>query len=145
MKIFLPIICVMLVGVCFCKSEAAYSGEFLAGTAEVDITAPIGYPMGGYGARKEGAKGIHDPLLARVVLLQTGDVSLALVAVDLVLFFSERILSEAKEKWDIDHVILSCTHTHAGPIPKAKGLLDLAEYSKDPEGLVDMDAISKDP
>ena len=108
------------------------AGNMQAGTAEVEITAPVGYPMAGYGARKDVSTGIHDPLYARVLVLKAGDTSIALVSLDLALFFSDRVFKEAKEKYGIDHVIVSSTHTHSGPMPKVTNMWDIESFARDP-------------
>ncbi len=87
-----------------------------AGVAKVDITPPLGISMCGYGERTSGAVGIHDPLFARVIVLTDGRVSMALVSSDLVWLYSEHIVTTAKERWALDHVVLCGTHTHAGPM-----------------------------
>jgi neutral ceramidase len=86
-----------------------------AGVAKVDITPPVGIAMSGYGERTSGAAGVHDPLFARVIVLTDGRVSLALVSTDLVWLYSEQLVTLAKEKWLLDHVVLCGTHTHSGP------------------------------
>ena len=40
-----------------------------AGAAVADITPPVGGLMDGYGGRFEASKGVHDPLMARVLVL----------------------------------------------------------------------------
>ncbi len=70
-------------------------------TAVVDITGPPGYPMGGYGARKQANRGVHDPLLAKVLLLKSNDRQFGIVTYDLVLFESSRVAREAREKLGI--------------------------------------------
>ncbi len=117
----------ILAGVC----ETQCAG-LRAGTAEVEITAPVGYPMAGYGARKDVSTGVHDPLFARVLVLKTEQTSVALVSLDMALFFSNRVFTEAKEKYGIDHVIVSCTHTHSGAMPKVSGIFDFESFLKDP-------------
>jgi hypothetical protein len=92
------------------------AGRLRAGTAKVDITPPAGIAMCGYGARTEGAEGIHDPLCARVLLLSDGHASLAIVSADLVYLHSDRIIAEARRRWGVSHLILSGTHTHSGPV-----------------------------
>lgn len=114
------------------QNDSVSAGELRAGTAIVDITAPVGYPMGGYGARKDVSTGIHDPLYARVLLLKTKNISLALVTCDLVFFFSPRIAQEAKSRWGVDYVILSTSHTHSGPFPKLQSERDIARIFEDP-------------
>jgi len=96
----------------------------LAGVSVIDITPPVGHPMAGYGPGRN-AKGIAAPLLARMLVLQTGSVSLALVSCDLVWLYSDRIIDEAKAKWGLDHVILHGTHTHAGPAVGGMPLISL--------------------
>ena len=87
----------------------------MAGASKVDITPPPGIKMCGYAARTAGALSVHDPLYARVVILSDGSCRLAIVSADLAYLYSERIISEAKRKWGLEHVILSATHTHSGP------------------------------
>jgi neutral ceramidase len=87
-----------------------------AGIIRTEITPPVGYILGGYGARKGVSTGIHDPLTATVLYLESGDENLALVALDLRSFPSERVLKRAKEELGIRHVLLSSSHTHSGPI-----------------------------
>jgi hypothetical protein len=74
--------------------------------------------MGGYGARKEVNTGIHDPLLAKVLLIRTEQEQAAIVTYDLVGFRSERVARSLKEQHGFDHVLQIVSHTHSGPIPK---------------------------
>lgn len=91
-------------------------GSLFAGTARVDVTPPVGIAMCGYGARTAGAEGIHDALLARILVLTDGRESLAVVSADLVYLESERIVAEARRRWGIGHVITMGSHTHSGPV-----------------------------
>ena len=102
------------------------TGRLMAGTAKVEITPPPDVAMSGY-ARRPYAKGIHDPLFARVLLLTDGRTSLALVACDLVWFYSDRVVREAREQHGLDYVVLCGTHTHSGPSAKAKDWLSETE------------------
>ena len=84
-----------------CHAGAAQVGQGLyAGTAKADITPPIGQPMAGYFSRlqKDGGacRKIHDRLYARVVVLKSGKTSVAIAAVDLLLFSSQRVVRTAK-------------------------------------------------
>src|SRR4051812_4188603 len=54
-----------------------------AGVSVVDITPPSGYRMAGYYSERRNT-GTHDPLLAKAVVFQQGDVKAALVECDLV-------------------------------------------------------------
>jgi hypothetical protein len=63
--------------------------------------------MGGYAARKHGATGIHDPLYATVLVIESGANSIALITCDLRSFVSTRLGKNA---------IISVSHTHSGPV-----------------------------
>src|SRR5688572_25083552 len=55
-----------------------------AGAARCDITPPTGFPMWGYGARKDAASvGVRDRLQARSLVLEADGKRLALVGLDL--------------------------------------------------------------
>lgn len=106
---------IMIAGIGIGVHGEENSGRLYAGTAKVDITPPRGIAMCGFGGRGS-ATGIHDPLFARVAVLKEGALSLAIVSSDLVWLYSNRIIEEAKRKWQVDYVILCGTHTHAGPM-----------------------------
>ena len=85
-----------------------------AGTAQVEITPPLGCPMWGYESRKEGANGVHDPLMAKVLILKSTETTVALVSWD-VCEFQSPWLHQQMKPLGIDHLLLLCSHTHAGP------------------------------
>jgi len=87
-------------------------------TGKVEITGPVGYPMGGYGARKGVSQGVHDPLMAKVLLIKAGDQQLGIVTYDSVGFRSTRIAKEAKEKLGIPFLLQISSHSHSAPVPK---------------------------
>lgn len=93
-----------------------FAAELQAGTARVEITPPVGFPMGGYGARQGFSTGIHDPLFATVLLLKADGVSVTIVSCDLLSFPSERILTLARERKLADYVLIAATHNHSGPV-----------------------------
>jgi neutral ceramidase len=92
--------------------------ELSIATGSVEITAPAGYPMGGYSAREGVSRGVHDPLLAKVLLLRAGKEQAALITFDLIGFQSQRVAREAKQRLDIPWVLQISSHTHSGPIPQ---------------------------
>ena len=91
-----------------------------AGAAHVDITPGAGIPMGGYGARKGMAAGIHDSLQVRTLVLSDGGTTIALAICDLV-GVGPDIVGPAREIIQrecgipADHVLVGATHTHSGP------------------------------
>ncbi len=85
-----------------------------AGTAQVEITPPIGIPMWGYASRTEGAQSVHDPLMAKVLILQSTETTVAIVSWD-VCEFQSPWLHDQMQSIGIDHLLLLCSHTHAGP------------------------------
>jgi hypothetical protein len=87
-----------------------------AGLARVEITPPKGHAMAGYSDRTHVAAGVHDPLYATVLLLDSGSASLALVTCDLASFVSTRVAIEARQKLGVTATILSMSGTHSGPV-----------------------------
>ena len=87
-----------------------------AGAAVVDITPSENLWMGGYGILRM-SEGVHDALYARVLVLESGDLRLGLVALDLVGLQYQDVLSirEGLEGIDPRHVVVASTHTHSGP------------------------------
>jgi neutral ceramidase len=95
---------------------ASADSGYRAGLARIDITPPVGHPMGGYSERKQGATGTHDPLYATVLVIESGEESLALVTCDLRSFVSTRVGELAKERFGIKRTIIGVSHTHSGPL-----------------------------
>jgi hypothetical protein len=88
------------------------------GFGEADITPPLaaGKPvyLAGFGQNR-AATGVHDPLLARAVVLDDGRTRIALVAVDLVGFFLPNVERVRQRLGGFAHVLVSSTHNHEGP------------------------------
>jgi hypothetical protein len=91
----------------------------LAGWAAVEITPDIPCQMGGYGARTEPARAIHDPLYASALALGTKQEPFVLIICDC-LDMHEGIAQEVRSsiKTSIPGATawLSATHTHSGPM-----------------------------
>ncbi|MFK7913048.1 MAG: hypothetical protein AB8B93_03970 [Pseudomonadales bacterium] len=95
-----------------------------AGAAETLLPVPRDTYLAGYG-RDRKATGSHDPLMARVVLLSDADTTLAVVSADNIGLTrpdvqriqqrSSVLLAAAGTQINPDHIIVSSTHTHAGP------------------------------
>ena len=91
------------------------AAEYRAGVARVDITPPIGHQMGGYAARKHGSTGLHDPLYATVLVIETANNSVAFVTCDLRSFVSTRVGELAKQKFNIQTTLIDVSHDHWRP------------------------------
>lgn len=74
----------------------------LAGTAKINITPVSNEPL-------------HDSVFARALVLESGDLKIALVSVDLGIFTSERIQKVCKEEYGMSEVLLCSSHNHSGP------------------------------
>jgi len=63
------------------------------------------------------ATGVHDPLWTRVLVLQYGDLKLALVSLDVVGYLYPEVQAIRKEAADLGfrQIIVASTHTHEGP------------------------------
>lgn len=93
---------------------------FFAGVAEVDVTPPPDLPMDGYLAREGVSLGTHDPLLAQVLIVSSGEKRMALVTLDLLAVsaaFADPLRGALAEKIGTSAAaIMICpSHTHCGP------------------------------
>ena len=101
-------------------SVAAAGQDLRIGTAEVDITPPVGAPMAGYYISRVST-GTHDPLHAKAFVLSDGRTTVAIVACDLVALprdISEeaREIVQAKIHLAPDHIMITATHAHTTPV-----------------------------
>jgi len=125
------------------EASTAGSTDFRAGAADKDITPPPGIPMWGYGARHDAPSvGTLDPLMAKAVVIAAGDDKVALVGIDLGRGPTEEMMKiirrEIAGKTGINHVLITGSHTHHGPVIEltdepglGKGKFDAAvAYSK---------------
>lgn len=91
----------------------------LVGAYEVDITPKVGTLLAG-GIYPRVSKGVHDPLMAKAVVLESGGERLAYVILDLCCLTrreGDRAVELASELTGIpkDNIIWATTHTHSGP------------------------------
>jgi neutral ceramidase len=95
---------------------AASARELKAGVARVEITPSSFMPMYGYANRKCGpANGTHDPLFAKVLVLEAGDSRMALVTADLGSLVSDNLRRDLASKLGIPVLLLAASHTHSAP------------------------------
>ncbi len=98
--------------------------EFRAGAFAVAITPPAGIPMAGYYSER-GARGVHDDLFAKAIVLEQGQTRAALVALDLIAAPRD-LVEDARAEIDRTchvpgaNVMISATHSHTGPIVDTK-------------------------
>lgn len=89
-----------------------------AGLGSAPLPAPIDGPLAGYGGlRDRRATGTLDPPEARALLLEQGELRVALVSLD-VLIARPALrdpLLEAAATRGVDALLLVATHTHSGP------------------------------
>lgn len=91
-----------------------------AGFGRAEITPKLGCKMVGYGNRASGATGVHDPLLARALVLEQDTQAWALLSIELCYTAGQtvRAIRDAvTRRTGIpgEHVLVACTHTHSGP------------------------------
>lgn len=95
--------------------------QLQAGVAQTNVTPPIGGLMYGYSARgKNVSEGVHDSLYARALVLQDGNIKLAIVTLDLGTITQENktnINKIIREQTDIGHILLAVSHSHSTPRP----------------------------
>jgi neutral ceramidase len=127
-------------------SDETSATSFQAGTAKVEITPSADNAVNLLGQ----SLSLRDPLYARVLVLKSETMSLAIVSVDAIVFASPKVIAEAKSKFGLDHVILSATHTHSGMAPR--GLIikpptapDWTRSAKAPADTLDWPGLSADP
>jgi neutral ceramidase len=90
------------------------------GCAAVVITPPPGTGLAGFAARTEGARGVHDDLYARALVLDDGDARAALILCDLCEIdapCAARVRRRVETACGIPaaSVMVAATHTHAAP------------------------------
>ena len=119
-------VCVSLViGIVVCTASAWAADGYRVGAAVEVITPKVAQDappvwLAGYGPGRQ-ADVVHDDIYARAMVISDGKQSLAIVACDLIGLFREDVLRIRKDvdelqlKPPIDYVLVSSTHTHAGP------------------------------
>ncbi len=97
----------------------AHGGEppLRAGFAEVDVTPAVGGKpvyLAGFGKNRKATR-VHDPIMARAVVLEAGTIKVALASVDVVGLFREPVRRIREELPGFTYVLVSSTHNHEGP------------------------------
>lgn len=111
----------ILILVWLCAGAFVTNAQTLrAGTARADITPPPGVEMWGYFDRSGPATGTLDPLFARILVLDDGRQSVAVITLDLGRSFGPPQIAWLRDKARRQHavaeVMLIASHTHSGPV-----------------------------
>ncbi|MBI5094846.1 MAG: neutral/alkaline non-lysosomal ceramidase N-terminal domain-containing protein [Candidatus Hydrogenedentes bacterium] len=101
-----------------------------AGFASIDITPPLGTPIGGNFRGDYASRGVHMPLQANAMVVHHGETAAALISADLLVVteaMAADIRGEVEQLTNIPcaHVMVAATHTHSGP-----ATLELVEGSR---------------
>lgn len=103
-----------------------------AGAASRDLTPAGPVPLCGYPHVPRVSRGVHDPLLVSVLFLRRGPSAVLLGALDLLMLntdFARQLRRKVAGALKMPEacVLLSCTHTHSGPVT-----LDYLPWQGDP-------------
>jgi hypothetical protein len=96
------------------------NAELYVGVGKANITPPIGTPSAGYAQRKgEGMVGVHDPLLAIALFIETEDKTIIFCSVDHLGFTYEmvqNITQKVQKRPELSkcEVYIASSHTHSG-------------------------------
>jgi hypothetical protein len=101
-------------------SGGASAAELRAAAAKSDITPSESRELWGYSDRSGPSRGIRDPLMAKVLLLDDGRNRLALVTLDLGRTFGaasmDRVRQRVRHSAQVSQVFFFASHTHSGPV-----------------------------
>lgn len=124
-RTFAPLVSLVVVAclgsIPFAGTGRAADDAFQVGVGQRDVTPQARMPMWGYGARRDAlSEGTLDPLFAKAIVIQAKGGKVAIVGTDLgrgpTPPMMEMIREQLREKADIEHVIISGSHSHHGPV-----------------------------
>src|SRR5258707_465374 len=101
-----------------CAAAAEPAAKLQAGFAAANITPDLRGEkrvyLAGYGMNRK-ASGVHDPLVARTVVLAHGDERIAISSVDLVGLQHPQVRAIRAKLPEFRYVLVTSTHNHEGP------------------------------
>jgi hypothetical protein len=101
-------------------AQGADEARLEVGAALLPITPPVGMPMAGYYSKRL-ATGVHDDLYAHALFVTDGKTEAAWVVCDIISVDGKTVAGarkriESRTGIPADHVMVSATHTHTGPL-----------------------------
>src|SRR5262245_39456704 len=117
--LFVGVVAVFCLAPAAALAPVAQGAEPLkAGFAEANITPTLDAKkpiyLAGYGMNRKAA-GVHDPIMARCVVLEGGGEKIALACVDLIGLQYPQVKEIRDKLPGFRHVMVSSTHNHEGP------------------------------
>ena len=113
-----------------------------AAFVRVDITPPVGLPIGGNVRADSAARGTHDPLYGTGLVLEDGATAACLLSFDVLGLHrsscrSVREAVAAASGIPAGNVVVAATHTHSGP-----DVVDFFKEAIDPRCLAYLDDVA---
>jgi neutral ceramidase len=129
---------IMIISSLFLMFISANADDLKVGVATAIITPPLGVPLAGQYFDR-GATAVHDDLFAKAVVFEKGGVKVAIVSCDLVdvgttIVPEVRRLAFRATGIPEDHIMISATHSHTGPVIPSPGNINSSQ-GKIPEVL----------
>ena len=112
----LLVILLSFVVLCFSASHTN-AQELLVGFGVSDVTPALGNKpvyLAGFGKNRKATK-VHDPIMARAIVLEHDKKKIAIVSVDVVGLFNDVAERVRKELPGFAYVLVGSTHNHEGP------------------------------
>lgn len=111
--------CMFLFAVVLFTLQVRAGSTIKVGVGKTEITPAEPMRLYGYAARKTPSIGIYDPLFCRTVVFDDGSTRAVIVSLDSGTVplgdWLETIRGHLTKEYDIDHVFLAATHSHAAP------------------------------
>ncbi|BBM83995.1 neutral/alkaline non-lysosomal ceramidase N-terminal domain-containing protein [Candidatus Uabimicrobium amorphum] len=136
MKRYVVVLCMILAAFMVVPTAVHAEGTLQAGVASADMTPEIGVPLAGYGGGKRRldfpdldpsnynvllapSEGVLDPLITKVVVIQSGDTKIAIVKSD-ACGVPQHLVKDVAKKIKktgitLENLCITGTHTHSGP------------------------------